>query len=77
MELLTSGMAVVFQPTMFLLIILAVFLGTLFGALPGVSATMAVTLGIPFTYKMDAGSAIAFLVGFCCAFLPGGGMARD
>ena len=29
---------------MFLLIIFAVFLGTLFGALPGVSATMAVTL---------------------------------
>ena len=50
MELLTSGLSVVFQPTMFLLIIFAVFLGTLFGALPGVSATMAVTLGIPFTY---------------------------
>lgn len=74
MELLTSGMAVVFQPTMFLLIILAVFLGTLFGALPGVSATMAVTLGIPFTYKMDAVSAIAFLVAIYCASITGGGM---
>ena len=74
MELLTSGLSVVFQPTMFLLIIFAVFLGTLLGALPGVSATMAVTLGIPFTYKMDAVSAIAFLVAIYCASITGGGM---
>ncbi len=72
--LLTSGMAVVFSPKMFILIIFAVFLGTLFGALPGVSATMAVTLGIPFTYKMDAVSSIAFLVAIYCASITGGGM---
>lgn len=73
-NLLTSGLAVVFAPQMFILIIFAVFLGTLFGALPGVSATMAVTLGIPFTYKMDAVSAIAFLVAIYCASVTGGGM---
>jgi putative tricarboxylic transport membrane protein len=59
---------------MFLLIIFAVFLGTIFGALPGVSATMAVALGIPFTYRMDAVSAIAFLVSIYCASITGGGM---
>ena len=74
LDLLSSGMAVVFAPKMFILIIFAVFLGTLFGALPGVSATMAVTLGIPFTYKMDAVSAIAFLVAIYCASITGGGM---
>ena len=73
-DLLSSGLSVVFAPKMFILIILAVFLGTLFGALPGVSATMAVTLGIPFTYKMDAVSAIAFLVAIYCASITGGGM---
>ncbi|WP_367565291.1 tripartite tricarboxylate transporter permease [Lacrimispora sp.] len=73
-DLLTSGLSVVFAPQMFVLIILAVFLGTLFGALPGVSATMAVTLGIPFTYKMDAVNAIAFLVAIYCASITGGGM---
>lgn len=73
-DLLTSGLSVVFAPQMFVLIIFAVFLGTLFGALPGVSATMAVTLGIPFTYKMDAVSAIAFLVAIYCASITGGGM---
>jgi putative tricarboxylic transport membrane protein len=74
LSLLTSGMALVFAPKMFLLIVFAVFLGTLFGALPGVSATMAVTLGIPFTYKMDPVSAIAFLVAIYCASITGGGM---
>ena len=74
LDLLTSGLSVVFAPKMFILIIFAVFLGTLFGALSGVSATMAVTLGIPFTYKMDAVSAIAFLVAIYCASITGGGM---
>ena len=74
LDLLTSGLSVVFAPKMFILIIFAVFLGTLFGALPGVSATMAVTLGIPFTYKMDAVSAIAFLVAIYFASITGGGM---
>lgn len=74
LDLLASGLAVVFAPRMFILIIFAVFLGTLFGALPGVSATMAVTLGIPFTYKMDAVNAIAFLVAIYCASITGGGM---
>ena len=74
LDLLTSGLSVVFAPKMFILIIFAVFLGTLFGALPGVSATMAVTLGIPFTYTMDAVSAIAFLVANYFASITGGGM---
>ncbi|MDR1575615.1 MAG: tripartite tricarboxylate transporter permease [Treponema sp.] len=73
-DLLMNGLAIVFAPKMFILIIFAVFLGTIFGALPGVSATMAVTLGIPFTYKMDPVSAIAFLVATYCASITGGGM---
>jgi putative tricarboxylic transport membrane protein len=74
LDLLTSGLTLVFAPKMFILIVFAVFLGTLFGALPGVSATMAVTLGIPFTYKMEPVSAIAFLVAIYCASITGGGM---
>ena len=74
LDLLTSGLSLVFAPKMFLLLIFAVFLGTLFGALPGVSATMAVTLGIPFTYRMTPVDAIAFLVAIYCASVTGGGM---
>lgn len=73
-DLLTMGFSIIFAPQMIALIIFAIFLGTVFGALPGVSATMAVTLGIPFTYKMDAVSAIAFLVAIYCASITGGGM---
>lgn len=74
MNLLVMGIQVVFAPKMLVLIFLAVLLGTLFGALPGVSGTMAVTLGIPFTYGMDGVSAIAFLVAIYCAAITGGGM---
>ena len=37
---------------------LAIVLGTIFGALPGVSATMAVALGLTFTYTMSPVPAI-------------------
>lgn len=74
MDLLMMGMQVVFAPKMLLLLVLGVFLGTLFGALPGVSGSMAVALGIPFTYSMNGVSAIAFLTAIYCAAITGGGM---
>ena len=72
MELLASGFSVVFQPQMFIMVILAVILGTIFGALPGVSATMAVALGLTFTYTMDPIPAIVFLVAIYCSSITGG-----
>ena len=48
-QLLASGAAAVFSPSMFLMVCVAIVLGTVFGALPGVSATMAVALGLTFT----------------------------
>ena len=45
-QLLASGAAAVFNPGMFLMVCVAIILGTIFGALPGVSATMAVALGL-------------------------------
>lgn len=71
-ELLVSGFSVVLNPSMFFMILLAIILGTVFGALPGVSATMAVTLGLTFTYSMDPISAIVFLVAVYCSSITGG-----
>jgi putative tricarboxylic transport membrane protein len=68
------GLEVVFSFDMMLLLVMGIFLGTLFGALPGVSATMAVTLGLPFTYTMDPVRAIAFLVAIYVSSITGGGM---
>lgn len=71
-ELLVSGFGAVFQPSMFIMVVLAIVLGTIFGALPGVSATMAVALGLTFTYTMDPIPAIVFLTAIYCSSITGG-----
>ncbi len=73
-DLLISGFQVVFAPTTFLLIIAGTILGVIFGALPGVSASMAVALAMPFAYAMNPVVAIAFLVSVYCASITGGGI---
>jgi len=72
MELLISGLNVICDPMVILWIIVGVFLGIIFGALPGVSATMAIVLCVSFTYAMDPVVAIAFLGAVYCASITGG-----
>lgn len=74
MELLRMGLEVVFVPSTLVLIFFATVLGVVFGALPGVSASMAVVLGLTFTYSMDPLTSIAFLVAIYCAAITGGGI---
>ena len=71
-QLLASGAAAVFSPSMFLMVCVAIVLGTVFGALPGVSATMAVALGLTFTYTMQPIPAIVFLTAIYCSSITGG-----
>ena len=72
---LIQGFAVVFDPSILLMVLFAVVLGTIFGALPGVSATMAVALGRPFTYTMNPIQAIVFLVAIYCSSITGGSIS--
>ncbi len=72
LELLGMGFSTLLDPTMLLMTVLAVVMGTIFGALPGVSATMAVALGLPFTYSMQPVPAIMFLVAIYCSSITGG-----
>ena len=72
MELLKMGFGYVFDPAMFFMVCIAIILGTIFGALPGVSATMAVALGLTFTYTMEPIPAIVFLVAIYCSSITGG-----
>ncbi len=74
-EMFLSGLAIVFEPSMLLMVLLAVVLGTVFGALPGVSATMAVALGLPFTYTMGPVQSIVFLVAIYCSSITGGSIS--
>ena len=72
-QMFVSGLSAVWGGgTMFLMVVLAIVLGTIFGALPGVSATMAVALGLTFTYTMGPVPAIVFLVAIYCSSITGG-----
>ncbi|MBN1835038.1 MAG: tripartite tricarboxylate transporter permease, partial [Spirochaetales bacterium] len=48
-ELLVASIAGVFQPANLLLVLVGVVSGTIVGALPGLTATMAIALLVPFT----------------------------
>ena len=74
MELLTMGAEIIFKPSMLMMVGFGIILGVIFGALPGVSASMAVALGISFTYKMTAVESIAFLAAIYCSAVTGGGI---
>jgi putative tricarboxylic transport membrane protein len=67
MELLIQGFQIVLQPMALLFILIGTCLGVVFGALPGVSSSMAVVLCISFTYSMSPLAAIAFLVTVYCS----------
>ena len=67
MDLLILGLKTIASPQVLLWICLGVVMGVIFGALPGVSATMAIVLCISFTYSMDPVVAIAFLSAVYCA----------
>jgi putative tricarboxylic transport membrane protein len=71
-QMLCSGFSVLLAPKVFLMVVFAIIMGTIFGALPGVSATMAVALALPFTYTMEPVAAIVFLVAVYCSSITGG-----
>ena len=71
---LISGLQIVLTPSTFILIFAGTVVGVIFGALPGVSASMAVALALPFAYKMNGVIAIAFLCSVYCASITGGGI---
>jgi putative tricarboxylic transport membrane protein len=73
-DLLRLGIDVVFTPLTLFFILIGNLLGVIFGALPGVSASMAVALMVPFTFKLDPVGSIAFLSAVYCAAITGGGI---
>ncbi|SJZ65286.1 putative tricarboxylic transport membrane protein [Cetobacterium ceti] len=73
-DLLGLGLKIILNPSTFLLITAGTILGVIFGAMPGVSASMAVALALPFAYAMSPVIAIAFLVSVYCASITGGGI---
>lgn len=58
---LASGFSMMIEPQTILLAVFGVILGSVLGAIPGLTATMAIALLLPFTFSLNAVAAIVLL----------------
>ena len=63
------------QPHLWLLLLVGVVAGIIFGALPGISSTMALAVLLPLTFGMDPTAAITFLMAVFSASVYGGSIS--
>lgn len=64
---LLGGFSVLFTPWPFLHLVGGFLLGLLFGAIPGLTATLAIALLLPFTFGMDVVDALIMVMGIYMA----------
>ena len=62
LEFIPYIMSQIVQPFNLVLLFGATVIGLIFGAIPGLSGTLAVMLFMPLTYSMQAGPAVIFLI---------------
>lgn len=72
LELLQQGFAAVFSLQIFILITLGVAVGIVFGAVPGLTAVMAIALCLPLTYTMGPAAGLSLLVALYIGATSGG-----
>jgi len=72
--LILGWSALASQPLSFAIIAAGLAAGILFGAMPGVSSPMAIVLVLPFSYGMETGLALCFLVATYVGTVFGGGI---
>lgn len=73
-SLYTSGIGLVFQPHVLIMLVVGVVTGVFVGALPGLTATMCVAITVPLTFGMTPQVAFALLMGVYCGGVYGGSM---
>ncbi|MBQ8081998.1 MAG: tripartite tricarboxylate transporter permease [Clostridia bacterium] len=71
-SLIATGFAAVLTPTGIFLMLVGVAVGIVFGALPGLSATMAIALFLPVTYAMASTDAMTLLMALFIGAISGG-----
>lgn len=71
-QVMTSGMQTVLQPYNLAIIVLGTFWGLIFGAVPGLTATMGVAIALPFTYQLDTAPALCLLSSIYIGAISGG-----
>ena len=72
MEAAYTGLVYLMDPTLLAVIAIGVIAGTLVGILPGLNASTATALLLPFTLQLDPIPAVAFLAAIYCADNYGG-----
>lgn len=72
MDLIIGGFASIASVYIIFLIFAGVFLGIIFGAVPGISVTMGVALFLPITYGMEPIHGLALLMGLYVGGISGG-----
>lgn len=73
-EIFASAFVELLTPSVFIYLSIGVVLGTLIGALPGLSATMGVALITPITFWLDKADGFAMLMGLWNAAIFAGGI---
>lgn len=61
------GFCNLFQPITFMNFVLGFFLGLVFGAIPGLTATLAIALLLPFTFGLSVNNALVMVMGIYMA----------
>ena len=56
----------------FVVAVLGVFVGIIFGAIPGMTATMAIAIFLPLTYAYDLNTSLYLLLGLYVGGISGG-----
>ena len=72
LELLQHGFSAVFSIQILILITLGVGVGIIFGAVPGLTAVMAIALSLPLTYSMGPAAGLSLLVALYIGATSGG-----
>lgn len=72
LELIGAGFSAILDPQCMVLIFGGVILGIIFGAIPGLSATMAIALCLPMTYGMAPSAGMCLLIGLYIGGISGG-----
>ena len=67
-----QSIGIIFEPYLWLLMLGGVFGGIVIGAIPGLTATMALVLLVPVTYAMDITSAVCLLISVYVGGIAGG-----
>src|SRR3954451_18427003 len=76
-HLLLSGFVTIVPPSVFPFLIVGTLLGIVVGAIPGLTATMAIALLIPFTFSMAPISGIVMLLAIYAGGIYGAGIASS